>query len=186
MKTFITTALLLLSFNYLSAQGFYTLNADSSKIVIQGTSTVHDWESNVEQMSGSFNGTVTDGALKEISSLNLGIPVESIKSGKGGMDKKTYGALKHDDHPIIGVELSELTQITADSVFADGVITVAGKSVPKQLAAAYQVAADGSISFSGSQPLKMTEFDVDPPKALLGTIKAGDEITIIYDVTFTQ
>ncbi|EPR65510.1 hypothetical protein ADICYQ_5431 [Cyclobacterium qasimii M12-11B] len=35
-----------------------------------------------------------------------------------------------------------------------------------------------SISLSGSADVKLTDFKVDPPTAVFGTIKTGDEMTI--------
>ncbi len=32
----------------------------------------------------------------------------------------------------------------------------------------------------------MTDFDVKPPTALMGTIKTGDEITIVLNTTFAK
>jgi hypothetical protein len=31
----------------------------------------------------------------------------------------------------------------------------------------------------------MTEFNMEPPKAMMGTIKAGDEVTINFNIIFS-
>jgi hypothetical protein len=36
----------------------------------------------------------------------------------------------------------------------------------------------------GSVPLKMTDYKMKPPTAMLGTMKTGDAVTVEFDVTF--
>jgi hypothetical protein len=38
------------------------------------------------------------------------------------------------------------------------------------------------MQISGSKKLKMTEFDMVPPTALMGTIKTGDEVTVTFNL----
>ena len=44
------------------------------------------------------------------------------------------------------------------------------------------VRREGAFSACGSYIMKMTDFGVDPPTAVFGTIKTGDEITIDYNL----
>jgi hypothetical protein len=46
--------------------------------------------------------------------------------------------------------------------------------------------ADGSISFAGSKKLKMTDYKIKPPTALLGSLTTGDEVEIVFQVTLKQ
>ena len=43
---------------------------------------------------------------------------------------------------------------------------------------------DNKVVLKGEKTFKMTEFKIDPPKALLGTITTGDEITIKFNTIF--
>ena len=43
--------------------------------------------------------------------------------------------------------------------------------------------SDGSITFNGSKKLKMTDYGIKPPTALLGTMTTGDEVEIVFQVT---
>jgi len=45
---------------------------------------------------------------------------------------------------------------------------------------------NGEIQFTGSQELLMTDFGIDPPTAVFGTIRSKDEIRIEFDVTLSQ
>ena len=50
----------------------------------------------------------------------------------------------------------------------------------------YTVNSDGNILFKGSLPVKMTAYEITPPKAMMGTIKTGDDIVISFEVTFKK
>ena len=40
------------------------------------------------------------------------------------------------------------------------------------------------VNVSGTYDMKMTDFKIDPPTALMGTIKTGDEISIHFNTNF--
>jgi hypothetical protein len=44
----------------------------------------------------------------------------------------------------------------------------------------------GVVNVKGIVPLKMTDFGVDPPTAMLGALKTGDDIKINYDFQFVK
>lgn len=50
----------------------------------------------------------------------------------------------------------------------------------------YNIHSPEKVAFMGEIKINMTEFNVDPPTALLGTIKTGEEITIKFQVFFVQ
>ena len=102
------------------------------------------------------------------------------------MDKKTKGALKEKDNPEITFTLSDVSEISADSVTANGDLTIAGTTKTVQMKVAYQVNEDGSVTFSGSQPINMTDYKVDPPSAMLGSIKTGEDVKVNFEAKFRQ
>lgn len=176
----------LLSFSA-SAQNGYTLLENSSSIVIKGTSSLHDWESNAEQIQGTSTILIDEtGALSSISELAFTVDAKSIKSGKSIMDGKTYGALKVKKHPQIFFTLTEVTDITADSLFVAGELSIAGKTNSVELAATYLVGEDGSLQVMGTEKILMSDYGIKPPKAMLGTLKTGNEVEVVYTVTYQK
>jgi polyisoprenoid-binding protein YceI len=155
----------------------------SSTVTIFGTSTIHDWESKVEQP----NGELILSNSKQIQSLVVKIPVRSIKSGKGLMDTKTYDAFNADQNPLIVFQLTEATplRITGKDIEATltGNLTMAGVTKRISFKTTGKIIGEGVYQFKGSVPLKMTEFKMKPPTAMLGTMKTGDAITIKFEVT---
>ncbi len=167
-----------------NAQTNYTLNQEKSEIIIKGTSSLHDWESNAETISGLATFQVNDGSLEAVDKLNLTVEVKSIKSGKGIMDSKTHDAFDAKKNPLIIFELGEVTSITADSIFTKGTLTMAGVNNTIDLVGAYSIDENGTLSFSGSEKLKMTDYKMKPPKAMLGTLKTGDDVEVVFSVAF--
>lgn len=187
MYRVIITLTLILSFSApaIFAQT-YTIVPDESEVIINGSSNVHDWESVAEEFSGSASIEVNEGTLVSISDLKFNVVVDGIKSGKGGMDSKTHDALNKKKHPNIVFVLTEITEINEDSLMANGELTISGVTQTISLNVAYEVLADGTVSFKGSKPLKMTNFKVDPPTAMFGAIKAYDDVEVTFDAKFAQ
>lgn len=163
-----------------NAQATYQIT-DASKMVIKGTSSLHDWESDVTKLQGQAEVRL-QGQQPSFQNLNLTVPVKSIKSGKSSMDKNTYEALEEDQHPTIQFSLNEIESISNGKIKATGDLTIAGQTKPVTLNADYQLQGQDQISLQGSYALRMTEYDIDPPTAVFGTIKTGDEITIDYNL----
>ncbi|MFN8333503.1 MAG: hypothetical protein U0U09_00155 [Cyclobacteriaceae bacterium] len=74
----------------------------NSKSTIQGTSSLHDWESTISQVTYKGGFVVENNVLKSIKSAEVTIPVVGIKSSKGKiMDNKTYDAFLYEKNPNI-------------------------------------------------------------------------------------
>ncbi|UAM98651.1 YceI family protein [Polaribacter litorisediminis] len=156
-----------------------------STVIINGTSTLHDWESIVEKTVAQLATNELNN--QKIETLNVSVEVISIKSGKNLMDKLTYKALKYEDHPNITFIFKKGEIINEGAKHIDikliGDLTIAG--VTKSVAVETKINKSGKpIILKGSHKLKMTDFGIEPPKALLGTIKTGNEITIAFNLTF--
>src|SRR5690606_14172577 len=100
-----------------------------------------------------------------------------------------YKALKTKKHPEISFTLNSVKSIEKKAdhylVEAGGILSIAGENRPVSLQAkAYPDMKKTRIS--GSKTFNMTDFKIDPPTALLGTIKTGDEITVRYNYTFVN
>ncbi|RUA18438.1 MAG: YceI family protein [Flavobacteriia bacterium] len=169
----------------LAAQNFQ-LNKNEGEVKVTGTSTLHDWEEVAEQRSGSMVVDLT-GELPSISSLKFTVEAESLKSGHDGMDKNTYKALNTGKYKEIVFKMGEVKSISPVvssankyKVVASGDLTIAGKTNRVDLPFTLTV-SDGKAVLEGKKPLKMTDFGIEPPKALLGTIKTGDEIEVHYN-----
>lgn len=157
-------------------------------LVVKGTSNLHPWESTAKEIRASGNATVATGVLKSIQALTVEVPVKTIKSTKGSiMDNKTYDALKANSFPNITYKLEKISALNKKGdgydIHATGALTIAGTTNKIDLSVSGKVGGDGSLTFSGSKKLKMTDYNVKPPTALLGTLTTGDEVEIVFQVT---
>lgn len=155
------------------AQDFKSNQAESS-MKVTGTSTLHDWEINVESFTAQ--ATLKGEALEN---ARFTAQVKSMKSGTSAMDDNTYKALKNDKHPQITFQSTSVTG-TAGQLVIKGNLTIAGSTKPITMNATLDKANEKSMTVKGKYTFKMSQFGIDPPKAMLGTIRTGDEVTIDY------
>jgi polyisoprenoid-binding protein YceI len=183
----LAVSILFLSFvTYNSQRNDYKVDRDFT-MKIKGSSNVHDWESTIETLNGSAAVSFSDSGEFKISNCQVSIPVNSIKSSKGNkMDKKTMKALKESDFPTIDFTLLSFNNVVrTDDKFtaeASGNLKVAGETRKINLAITGNQLKDGSIEIQCSKDMKMTDFNIDPPTALLGVMKTRDEITVEFRI----
>ena len=183
-----TIAILLIVFNQAIGQVFQ-LNSENSSFAVIGSSTMHEWTMHTKQFDASANIEFNEKELITISSITLTVPVNSLKSGKSLMDRKTYEALNEENYPSIKYELSNIRRIQpmpdgSYAVLADGQLTIAGKtkSILHEISA---IVSGEEVMFSGEYSLDMTDYGVEPPTAMLGAIKTGNIVTVKFDLTFS-
>ena len=196
------TVMLLLSVSIVQAQ---TYSAKSYKLVITGTSTMHDW-----QVEGSLIGGTAevgpDFPLKPGAEVKPGpvqakvqvfIPVQQLKSiekdgkpYKASMDQRMYEEMKEPDNKRITYSLTSLTlkeapkaadqPYTFESV---GELCVAGVTNKITMPVSVTVLEENKVKFAGSTTLKITDFNMKPPAlTVLGLgIKTGDDVKIFFE-----
>lgn len=172
---------------FLSQKAFTQINyrqVGAIQVSIAGTSTLHDWTmtSNEATCHAVFEAGA-DGVPIKFQSVSFTMAAESLKSGKGAMDHNAYSALKTDKHKNISFQLSS-AQISQKVVQAKGNLTIAGVTKPIDLNVTYD-SKSGNPAFRVNKKIKMSEFGVEPPSFMFGSVKTGDEITISIDVTLT-
>ena len=165
----------------ISSYAQVTMRSDlsSSEMSVKGTSTLHDWESTVDVFEASAQ--VDGNSLKNVA---FKAQVESIKSGKSGMDKNTYKALMSDKYPEILFSADDL-KMSGSEITGTGRLTIASttQSIPVNLS--FETWAEGTYTIFGNIDLKMTDYGIDPPRAMMGTVRTGDDITISFELSMT-
>lgn len=162
----------------------YNVVASTSSIIVDGDSNVHKWSIKATKFGSS--AVVSD---SKITGLSLNVAVEGLKSGKDGMDENTYKALKYKENPSIIFKLTEPTAVlteTESDVNLVGNLTIAGTTKKVTIKTKAQLTKSGSLQLKANVPLKMTEYKVDPPKAVFGTIKTYDPVLIKADIDFKK
>ncbi|MCK3683795.1 YceI family protein [Maribellus sp. YY47] len=186
-KSLIVSLLLLSIQATVSGQTTYQLAKDASKITILGTSSVHDWTVEVDEFKCDVSIALDDNSNAAVSGVNVICEVKNIESDNRIMTGKIYKALEGDDHPQITFKVADAVNVANGTESAvKGQLTIAGQtkavSLPFKL-----VSENGStIKIEGKVPLKMSDFKIDPPTAMMGALKTGDDIEIAYSIVLTK
>ncbi len=171
------------------AQTFKVNNADS-KMEVLGTSNIHDWEMRAKDFQGNISIELDNGQLVKISQLDFSVTAESLDSGKGGMDKNTFKALNTKKYKTIIYQLVKVNNIDCTSksqckITSSGYLTIAGTKKPIDITFDSKI-SNGNIVLSGIKSIKMSNFNIDPPTAMFGTITTGDEVNIKFQAAFSK
>ena len=165
-----------------------------SKVILSGSSNVHDWtckSSNFTatiELDSSYQARPLTELAKPISKVAVTIPVQSLKCGKAKMDENMYKALREPEFPEIRYVLSSYevdTSLTTRDAFTAktvGDLTVAGKTVRVEIPITAMRGERGAMTGQGTVNLLMTDFGIKPPVALLGTLRTKNEIQIAFNV----
>lgn len=154
-----------------------------SRFWIDGTSTVDTFTCEAGEVAGTGVVTPTQVAAR------VAVPVEAFDCGNGRMNRDLRRALRAEDHPEIRFELREAEVLEEPAalgawvpVQARGTVALAGTERPLSILAEGQRLPDGRVRVRGHHALRMTSFGITPPSALLGLVRAHDDITVRFDL----
>ncbi|MAN59633.1 MAG: hypothetical protein CMC08_07340, partial [Flavobacteriaceae bacterium] len=120
-----------------------------------------------------------DGKVTEITDFNFSFPVKALRTGDNTMTKAMAEALNQKEYPVISYAFVSAEIVDAYNAILIGNMTIAG--VTKQIATPVAISTTlEEMTISGSKPMLMTDFGIQPPKIILGLYKAKNEITIHY------
>ena len=163
------------------SQTKYVLSA-SPEFKVEGGSTLHDWHMISKTAKGEGLFVVETGQFKTAKSLSISFQAETLKSGTKGLDTNAYKALNTEKNKEIRFVLKELTG-SGTSFVAKGDLTIAGVTKPVSFPVK-MTSSSGKFTFEGSMSTKLTNFNVTPPTALMGTVKTEDDIKLSFKSTF--
>lgn len=159
----------LLAAGALSAQA---VSAKSSKVLVNGTSPMHDWE--MTSTAAAFTATVSDNTL---TNVKFSVAAKSLKSTKGSMmDNKAYSALKADKAPNIYFAAASLPLGKSNVA---GKLAIAGVTKNITLTVNVTKGANGYTIIT-SEKIKMSDYGMETP-GFLG-VHTGDEVTVTANV----
>lgn len=192
----LTGLVILLSGQAALAQRVYV--QPGSRLWIEGRSTVNSYSCEAQKVEGY--GVLKDRAQQNIEAEEDGgpvrvevvVPVQSFDCGKSRMNDDLYEAMKADAYPEIAYELVAVTlKARPDTsggwyqLLAEGQLSIAGVERRIETPVEGRRLSDGRLRATGSVPLKMTDFGVEPPTALFGLIKAHNRIEVHFDLIAT-
>ncbi len=186
---------------------------EGGELWIEGSASVVDYQCHAEQLSGNGNIENTAAPRENVKkhgavSITVSIPVSSLECGKRGMNRDMYEALKAEKYSHISYELLDAVLAKEDSVAAagnesegsnsnvidqaegnwmniktTGVLEIAGVKDTTVVYVKGQVLNDNRFKVKGSKQINMKTYDIKPPTALMGLIRASSDLTVHFNVT---
>ncbi len=179
------------SFTY-SQQSIVLKILDNSNLYLEGKSNINKFscycEENFPTQEIQFNGVPTDGKA-HFNKTEIQITTAKLNCGKKAINKDLAKALKAEQYPKITLELCSLTFSEAahteewQHVQAETFMTIAGTTRSLSLTAKAKQIEDEKFMIKSSTEIKMTDFGIDPPTALLGLVKVKDTIVLTFDLS---
>lgn len=174
---------LLLTLSLLSAAPS-PLTARSTRLWVSGTSNLHDWSCEAQAVKSRVELTQVDHGLLP-SAVDVAIAVKALHCGNSKMDEKLEEALKAGAHPEIDFVLvrAKALDLAGKRVLAEGQLTIAG--VTRKVAFLAEAApGEDTLTVTGKVPVEMSDYGVDPPTAILGALKTGNQVVVHFELVF--
>lgn len=171
----------------------YVLHSES-ELWLNGTSTINRFQFKTKQIKGE--GQIRPQVYNDSNSQNspnlsvtVAIPITSLESGNKQMNKDMYQALKaeHQSDILYTLKQAQLTKHPQkhDGWFAistTGWLVIAGQKKEVNIKVQLRVRDSGRFQLKGNTMLLMSDFEINPPSALGGLIKAKDSISISFNL----
>lgn len=104
--------------------------------------------------------------------------------GNNMMNKDLRKLLKSEDYPNIKLALVQVHKTSKkNGSLAEVDISLAG--ITKRYFLAVNVIQGQHLSYSGSMDLDINDFNLEPPKKLMGAVKVNNIIQIVFDLKVT-
>ena len=164
----------------------FTPAKSETTVTIKGTSSLHEWEMKGVSITGVIetDPELWKGDGPKPGVVKVSIPVASVRSEHDRMDRIMRESLKAEANPDIKFEMTtaSLVKSSGDSfvVRSNGKLTIAGVTRDVTLDVTVQRGGDRRYILSGQTPIRMTDYGIKPPVAMMGTLKTGDLVTVAF------
>jgi len=170
-----------------SQQSVRLLPTDS-RIIITGTSNLHDWEEKVEQFDVALVMKFEKNEILGIDHVHFNCKSGSISSDNSIMTNKTMDALRTDKYPEIiftMVSIDKLASVNGKfSGVLTGDLTLAG--VTKRISIAFSGHYENHrIKITATKDINISDFKIKPPTAMMGALKTGENVVISFQLQFS-
>ena len=164
-----------------------------SEVTIEGTSSLHAFHCKTNKIMAYVD--VDPGYTKDLTkiarpivSVKVNIVVRTLTCGNGQMDKNMYGTLDADKNPLIKYTMSGydiLDGSASPAAFVaktTGTLTISGKEKVIDMKINAERLSDGKATARAEQAILMTDFGINPPSFMLGTLKVGNEVKVKFNL----
>jgi hypothetical protein len=178
---------LLLSFSVAGQQKY---RSEDLLMQVKGTGSAGPWE--IKSGRGELETTLglTASKVTGLYSLWFTVECESLQSPEASTTKNAQKALKSSGSEAINFVLSSAKVKEVSSGVYEmtclGFLTIAGIERETDLKVTCKANDDGSFTCSGIKQLKMSDFDIKLPPAVMNNLKPADSIEIVYNLKINR
>lgn len=123
----------------------------------------------------------TETAVHAVQRISLRVQASDLDCGNPMASRALRKALRAQD--VIGeFRLVPGSASSARSVRVQGQLTVAGVTRDVTMDVATTWDADGSVRASGELPLRLSDFNIEPPRVLFSAVRASDRLKVTFDL----
>jgi hypothetical protein len=185
----------------------------ASVVVLEGSSNVTDWRCNGNSIEALMVVATSASHINEVidrvedgnigvwmanpargrfptPAFELNIPVTTFRCGNRVMESDMRRALQADRYANVRFVFREVhggIRHDLDSgryhAMVAGDLTLAGKTRAIEVDVSAERLSPASFRIRAVLPLRMTDFDITPPSALFGAIRARNHLTVRFDLT---
>lgn len=201
MKSFLLVAFTLIAVGEAFSFQSTFVPVDESRLWIEGSSNVNQFECYAEDYNGeailpeleaSSSASILN-ASNKLPRLKIDILVNSFECGKNKMNADLRDALQAKKFPEITFVYENAIIISnpqsSDDGFrlrVQGLLTVAGTTKEIQFNTEAYYVNEYRVRATGETEINMTDYGVTPPTALMGLIRANEELTVNFDLIAEQ
>lgn len=166
-----------------------------SRLWIEGRSNINQFEciAGDYQAQATLGEDVEDQSLAEIPGENIQIhikiPVRKFDCGRNRMNRDFYETMKSEEHPHISFTFQKAVTQQVPENPADpwllevhGDLSIAGTTRSITFDMEGFLMQDGKMRAIGKKPLRMTDYNIEPPTGLFGLIRAENALTVHFDL----
>ena len=180
-KQLIAGALLIAAPALIAAASVPLTFSSGSRVWVQGTSTVRGYRCESTQVSGTADAASTELAQLGAARGEITIPVSTLDCSNGTMNGHMRNALKAAQNPSIRFRATGVRATAAGAMTMTGQLTIAGQT--RDVTVNGTAAREGSgLRVRGTHALTMTDYGVQPPRLMAGTMRVHAPVTIGFDV----
>lgn len=154
-----------------------------SEFRLEGTSTLGAYSCASNQVRGE-GAPSPDGQM----AAEVRVPVAAFRCDNRQMTNDFREALRGERYPEIRFRVHRARIVGPPDAAgwaraeAEGSLVVAGQERAVTLPVDGRMLPGGKIRVRGEHPLRMTDFGITPPTALMGLVRAHDRLTVRFDL----
>jgi polyisoprenoid-binding protein YceI len=154
-----------------------------SHLWLVGSATTGSWTCG----TGSISGYGIPSDAVHPAQVNVSINTKDLDCGNHFMNSDMYDAMNADKYPTIQYHLVSARRLQdGDSgsmkLLTIGTLDINGTSKEIDMMVNVQRLPDNKIRAVGSKMMAMSDFNITPPSALFGLIKASNELEVRFDI----